>query len=170
MKMRTYTGKRVDPLDLQPEDIDIRDIAHSLSQQCRFGGHTRHHYSVAQHSVLVSRYCLPEDALWGLLHDASEAYVVDLPRPVKHADELAAYREIERRAMGVICDRFGLPRETPWSVKQTDDILCATEQRDLMGYTSTRDVQPLSQYIYPHQSTTAEMMFLDRFDVLGGRR
>src|ERR1039457_118422 len=83
----TFSGLRFWPLDPNPEKILIDDIAHALAHQCRFGGHASRFYSVAEHSVHVSRLCPPEDALWGLLHDASEAYLVDLPRPLKQLPE-----------------------------------------------------------------------------------
>lgn len=75
----TFTGRRIDTLAPDPCEIEIDDIAHSLAQQCRFLGHTDGFYSVAQHSVLVSGFVPDRDALWGLLHDAAEAYVCDLP-------------------------------------------------------------------------------------------
>lgn len=86
--IRTFTGKRFYPLKPTIEDIDILDIAHALSNQCRFSGHSKWHYSVGQHSVYVSQVVRslggsPTDIMWGLLHDASEAYLVDLPTPVK---------------------------------------------------------------------------------------
>ena len=78
--MQTHSGIQFWPLDPRPEDILIEDIAHALSNQCRFAGHCCFHYSVAQHSVLVSENVPAQDAMWGLLHDAGEAYLVDLPR------------------------------------------------------------------------------------------
>lgn len=130
---QTSTGRKVYPLDLRAEDIDVRDIAHHLAHQCRFSGATRFHYSVAQHSVLVARNCPAADALWGLLHDASEAYLVDLPRPLKRLPGMEAYREAERQAMRAVCLRFGLPLEEPESVKRADLLLLSTEARDVMS-------------------------------------
>src|ERR1017187_10636100 len=75
----TFSGIHFWPLLPNPADIRIEDIAHALSNQCRFAGHAREFYSVAEHSVRVSQLCPPEDALWGLLHDASEAYLTDVP-------------------------------------------------------------------------------------------
>src|ERR1017187_6756440 len=112
--IQTYTGKVFDFDDPQPEQIDILDIAHALSNLCRFGGHTRWHYSVAQHSIYVSRLCglgalapvWPMDALYGLLHDAAEAYCVDVPRPIKN--ELTGYTEIEGRVHAAVYAKLGL--------------------------------------------------------------
>ena len=109
----TFSGLRFWPLDPNPEKILIADIAHALAHQCRFGGHASKFYSVAEHSVHVSQLCLPEDALWGLLHDASEAYLVDLPRPLKLLPEFAPYREAERRLQRAVALRFGLPPDQP---------------------------------------------------------
>ena len=81
--IQTMSGVIFYPLDPRPEEIRIEDIAHALSHQCRFAGHCREFYSVAEHSVRVSRELPQEFMLWGLLHDASEAYLVDLPRPIK---------------------------------------------------------------------------------------
>ena len=88
-------------------------MAHSLSQICRFLGHTDGFYSVAQHSVLVSEHVPHEDALWGLLHDASEAYLCDLPAPIKRDPEMSIYRIAEDRLMLAVCERYGLPPEMP---------------------------------------------------------
>ena len=95
----TYTGKHVHSLSPHPEEIDIDDVAHSLSQMCRFLGHTDGFYSVGQHSVLVSELVPAQDALWGLLHDASEAYLCDLPAPIKRDPEMGIYRIAEDRLM-----------------------------------------------------------------------
>src|ERR1051326_5760594 len=79
----THTGKQFWPLDARVDEIDIEDIAHGLSHICRFGGHCRHFYSVAQHSVLVSRAVPLQLRMAGLLHDATEAYIGDMVRPLK---------------------------------------------------------------------------------------
>src|SRR4051812_30250690 len=79
--MQTFTGRQFWPVDPRADEIAIEDIARALAMTCRFGGHVRFHYSVAQHSFLVSLVCSPEHALWGLLHDASEAYLGDVVWP-----------------------------------------------------------------------------------------
>jgi len=91
--IQTYTGKCFHPREPGPDDFDIRDVAHALSLLCRFNGHCRTFYSVAEHSVRVSRICPPAAALWGLLHDLGEAYVGDLPRPLKPL--MPRFEEIE---------------------------------------------------------------------------
>ena len=121
------------PLDAHPSEIRVEPIAHALSHLCRFAGHTREFYSVAEHSVYVSLFCEPADALAGLLHDASEAFLVDVPRPVKHSPALAGYRTIERQLEAVIAEAFGLATLTPPSVKVADERMLATEARDLMA-------------------------------------
>ena len=128
--IRTYTGIHFNPLDPDPELIDPVDIAHSLSLVNRFTGHTNFPLSVAQHSCLVSDYVSVENKLWGLLHDASEAYLSDLARPVKIQDEMCFYREAEDKLMEAICERFNLDLPIPEEVKEADDILLHTEIRD----------------------------------------
>ncbi|WP_180897149.1 phosphohydrolase [Martelella soudanensis] len=129
--MQTYTGRQFWPMDPRPEDVAIEDIAHALSHQCRYAGHCRRFYSVAEHSILVSSQLPPELRLWGLLHDASEAYLVDVPRPVK--PYLTGYREAEDRVMRAICERFDLPPEMPAAVKRVDNAILADEKAALMG-------------------------------------
>ena len=123
----TFTGLRVDPLALTVDDIDIEDIAHALSMQCRFGGHVSQFYSVAQHSVAVSQNVPPGDALWGLLHDATEAYLVDIPRPLKRSPVFAAYRDLEAQLLTTIAKKFNLPPVLPASVHRADSIESFTE-------------------------------------------
>lgn len=165
------------PMAAIVDDVAIENIAHALSNICRFGGHVREFYSVAQHSVLVSFVCDREDALHGLLHDASEGLgLVDLPRPVKHAPELAGYRAAEKRLEGVIARAFGLALVMPDSVKRADEVLLATERRDLMSTSvipwSTREqaVDPMSLVIEPWAPARARTAFLDRFCELTGWR
>jgi 5'-deoxynucleotidase YfbR-like HD superfamily hydrolase len=160
----------VHPLSPRPEEIDIDDIAHSLSQQCRFLGHTDAFLSVAQHSVLVSQQVPREDALWGLLHDASEAYLCDLPSPIKRDPEMSIYRVAEDRLMLAVCEKFGLPPEMPHSVKVADKVVLATEFRDVTTVADDLDWivaecghAPLDNHIFQWPSAVAEDQFLRRF-------
>lgn len=131
--IQTYSGLVMYPLDPRVDEICIEDIAHALSNLCRFTGHTKQFYSVAEHSVRVSWECDPADALWGLLHDASEAYLADMSRPMKRSPGFGPiYAEAEARLMRVICLKFGLPPECPESVHVADNRLLMSEKRDLM--------------------------------------
>lgn len=163
----TFTGKKFWPVDPRPEDIDIVDIAHALSNLCRFGGHCREFYSVAQHSVLLSYICEPKDALWGLLHDASEAYVVDIPRPLKYSPGMEGYKVIEKRMMRAVCEAFGLSYDSPESVNIADEVLIATEARDLMPEHNVKEwtfTHPaLEEQIIPWSPSESKQKFLDRF-------
>ena len=171
--MQTYTGLQFWPLDPLPHEIQIRDIAHSLSLQCRFAGHVKEFYSVAQHSVLVSYNVPEEDGLWGLMHDASEAYLVDLPRPVKNVGELGfIYKQVEKQLMERICNRFNMDIIEPPSVKIVDNRLLMTEKRDLMGKSpgvwTTEGIDPFPFHLKGIDSESAEAGFLRRFKELGG--
>jgi uncharacterized protein len=164
----TYTGKKFFPMDVQARDIDVLDIAHALANMCRFGGHTSQFYSVAQHSVLVS-LILPDDLkLRGLLHDASEAYLVDVPRPLKKIADFSAYRRIERETQGVIYRKFGIndPAE-PQLIHDADNLALATEARDLMGDPSwAKDMEKLKLKIVPWSPENAEFRFMKKFEEL----
>lgn len=167
--IQTYSGRAVRPLQAEPGPIELVDIAHSLSLQCRFNGHCRVHYSVAEHSVRVSRAVPEQDALWGLLHDATEAYLGDLPRPIKLL--LPEYERAEDTMMRLIAGRFGLPWPMPPSVARADRLLLATEARDLMAPPPEDwglDAAPLPGRIEPWSAVEAERAFLRRFDELGG--
>lgn len=130
--IQTFTGRKFYPLAPRIEDICIEDIAHALALQCRFTGHVRVHYSIAQHSEIVSRLVPPELELQGLLHDASEAYLVDVPSPIKRSATFADYRRAEARLQRMIFERFGCPLIEHAFVKAADRIMLATEARDLM--------------------------------------
>jgi hypothetical protein len=165
--IQTYTGRQFWPLDPRPDEIDILDIAHSLSNQCRYSGHVETFYSVAEHSVHVSHIVPPEDALWGLLHDASEAYLVDLPRPLKRHSEMGyLYRGIEAQLMLNVCARYGLDIIEPPSVKHADNVLLSTEKRDLMKIPPKAWVEtepPLDMRIVPWTPLVAKERFLARY-------
>src|SRR6266516_3714044 len=108
------SGKWFNVFDPKPEDIDLKDIAHALANQCRFTGHVREFYSVAQHSVLVSQFCDASDAQWGLLHDASEAYLSDIARPIKkHPDFGPFYLKVEDGLTAAIMKAFDLTKDIP---------------------------------------------------------
>ncbi len=129
--LQTYTGKQFWPLDPRKKDVCLEDIAHALSLLCRFGGHCREFYSVAQHSVLVAAHCPVGMRAQGLMHDATEAYLVDVPRPIKK--HLGGYSDIERGLACVIGKRFGLElADLPAEVHEADNRALRTEQRDLM--------------------------------------
>lgn len=135
----TFSGVTFWPLDPRPEEVVLIDIAHALSHLCRFTGHVRTFYSVAEHCCRVHDLLLHSHvaghAAWGLMHDATEAYLGDVARPTKRAEQGfgAAYRVVEQRLAVVIAERFDLrPRLEPPAVKGADDRLLATEQRDLM--------------------------------------
>ena len=129
--MQTHTGVRFYPLDPRVEDINPIDIAHALGMTCRYSGHTRDFYSVAEHCVHVSYHVPDKYALWGLLHDAAEAYLTDMPRPLKTF--MPKYQTAEELLMAVIVRKFCLtPKEEPKEVKQVDVAMLATEQRQVM--------------------------------------
>lgn len=127
-----YTNSGICVTDDENEDlglIKIEDIAHSLSMQCRFGGHCSRFYSVAEHSVFVSEIVNPVHALEGLLHDGSEGYVTDLPTPIKKMCK--DFEEIEAKFYRKICRRFGIPEEMSLEVKVADRIALYNEARYL---------------------------------------
>jgi hypothetical protein len=128
--MQTASGRQFWPLDPRADEVHIEDIAAALSNQCRFGGHCRWHYSVAQHSVYVSHQVPREMALAGLLHDATEAYCVDVPRPLKH--QLTGYADIERALWLAVAQRFDLPVELPEAVHRADDAVLLAEKEQIM--------------------------------------
>lgn len=125
----TYTGRQFYPLDPRPEDVCIEDIAHHLAMKCRYSGATMGFYSVAEHSVHVSRYVPAEDAKWGLLHDAAEAYLADIPRPVKA--HIPGWRKIERRVEKAVLERFGMSDFEPDAVRLIDTAILADEKAAL---------------------------------------
>lgn len=125
----THTGRKFWPLDPHPDDVCLADIAHALSQQCRYTGHTHHPYSVAEHALLVSAHCPPQFALEGLLHDAAEAYLADVARPVKHL--ITGLIEIEDRIHQAVCTKFDLPFPISPQVKAIDTRILADEREAL---------------------------------------
>lgn len=164
------TNKRVQVLgDVNPDDLDIEDIAHALSNLCRFGGHTREFYSVAEHSVRCFWY-VKEKLGWdksspvmqdkivvrqALMHDASEGYLVDVPRPIKRSPGFEGYLAAEANLEAAIAKKFGLFDEMHPLVKEADLVLLVTEKRDLFNENPDaqlywpKGVLPLNEVIVP---------------------
>lgn len=130
--MLTSTLGQYWPLDPRPEDVRIEDIAAALSKLCRFAGHCNRFYSVAEHSVLVSYEVPSHLALQALMHDATEAYVVDVPRPLKHGLG-ATYADIEELNWLAIADCFGLEHEMHPFVKCADNAVLLAERDQLFA-------------------------------------
>ncbi|MGB2864321.1 MAG: dATP/dGTP diphosphohydrolase domain-containing protein, partial [Sedimentisphaerales bacterium] len=165
--MYTHVGRWINPGDLQPEDVVLTDIAHALANTCRFGGHCRQFYSVAEHSVTVSRLVPSADARWGLLHDAAEAYLTDLPSGVKQY--CPDYRRLEERALEVIAMVFNLsPGGPPFSVHAIEQGLVADEMRWL--FPSRADTEEVRVVSFggkpPLTPDLAKALFLQRFKEL----
>jgi hypothetical protein len=166
-EIQTQSGSYFNFLHPELSEFTIEDIACALSKLCRFTGHTRVFYSVAQHSVMVSNLVPPQDALAGLLHDASEAFLNDINSPLKQL--LTQYKEIEKRVESVIMRNFGLPETLPTSVKTADLIMLATEKRDLMPgcidshWEIIRGVEPMSAVVNPLVPERAYTEFMDRY-------
>ena len=162
----TASGAYFNFLEPDPATVTVEAVAHALSHICRFAGHTRRFYSVAQHCVLAS-YLVPEaDARWALMHDAAEAFVGDVARPLKQL--LGDYKAIEARAEAAVCAAFGLEGSMPPSVKDADLVLLATEQRDLMPahddqWALIEGVTPWEMTIWPWDHAFARRSFLERF-------
>jgi len=165
----TVSGHYFNLVDPTNNVIRVTDIAHALANVCRFAGHVSEFYSVAQHSVLVSYIVAPENALAALFHDAAEAYIGDVTRPLKAL--LPDYRAIEARLQADIFRKLGLPPEIPAEIKTADLIMLATEQRDLMPdhddeWALIANVEPLPETITPWSPSIAAVLFLDRYRVI----
>lgn len=166
--MQTFTGRKFYPLDPKPENINLRDIAHALALQCRFGGHCQVFYSVAEHSVRVANELADEHKAWGLMHDAAEAYLTDIPRPIK--GRFGDYRKFEARLLEAVAERFNLGPGPGDTVMNMDNTMLATEARDLLGpapdmWSPLPD--PLPGKIVPVDWVDAEHLFLVNATNLG---
>lgn len=130
--IQTHSGRQYFLKDPRPSDIFIDDIAHALAHQCRFAGQCAKFYSVAEHSVHVSRLVPEEHQLAGLLHDATEAYLHDITRPLKQL--LPGYEALEDAAWFTISSKFGLDFDMPAAVKEADATLVFVERRKLFPH------------------------------------
>lgn len=167
--MQTFTGKAFYPLDVHEDDIDILDIAHSLALQCRYNGHVDKHYSVAEHCVLLSHIVAPEKALWALLHDAPEAYIGDMVRPLKK--HMPDFMAADDRITAVIALKYGLDGTViPADVTAMDIQICLNERNALLGTPPMEwaiDGDPIPNVtIHAWDWQMAELQYLERFHEL----
>ncbi|MEZ0231873.1 MAG: metal-dependent phosphohydrolase [Methylophilaceae bacterium] len=156
--------------------ITVKEIARALSRICRFGGHLKddvEFYSVAQHSVFVSQIVPREDAFFGLFHDAAEAYIGDVTKPLKQL--LPDFMGIEKHVEREVFQSLKLYHPMPKSIKLADRIMLATEQRDLMPphddvWALTEGIEPLPEKIEPLLPNAAFALFMHRFEhlIVGG--
>jgi len=169
----TFLGDRIDPLNPNPDNIHIEDIAHALSNQCRFGGHTNRFYSVAQHSMAVA-VLSKENYMEALLHDATEAFLVDIPRPIKH--KFSEYMDVEKKLQEVIFTKYSLTYPIPAEVQALDDVVLYFEMGQLINGQEHSDLikqEVMDEYgipegtlIDPLAPQLAERYFLEMFDGL----
>ncbi len=166
----TATGKFFDFDNPDDNIYSVSDVAHALSHICRFTGHTKTFYSVAQHCVMASFIVPTHLRLAALLHDAAEAFIGDVSSPLKAM--LPDYKVIEARVERAIFKRFGV-YDMPYykAVKDADMIMLATERRDLMPYIAEewdclRGVEPLTECIHPWTPAKAYLAFMQRYSAL----
>lgn len=168
--IQTYSGRKFYPLNPHIDSIVIQDIAHALSLICRFAGHCREFYSIAQHCVLVSYLCDNAFALQGVLHDASEGLgLQDIPTPLKRTPMFAEYKKAEKHLQTLIYRRFGCQEEEHPTVKKADVLMLATEARELLSPLHSEwklPCAPLPFKIEPLSPKEAEQLFLNRFNEL----
>lgn len=173
------SGDIFDPFDPDPDKITLGVLASALGNQCRFTGHVGRFYSVAEHSVHVSRIVPPEDAKYGLLHDASEAFIGDMSSPLKGETELGRlYREVEQPLQAMIMHKFGLDGRLPDSVTQADEAMREIERLHLLPRTDEgdelwaewpADTSLVQEFCYPQcwQPELAKVLFLERCKEVG---
>lgn len=169
--MQTYSGRQFWPIDPRPEDLEIEDIAHALSLLCRFNGHCLRFYSVAEHSVLVARLVPAELRLTALLHDASEAYIADVPRPLK--PYLPGYKEAEEAVERAVAERYGTAYPMPVEIKRADNAMLAAEASHIMSqppasWTLPEPAADIGRHWFGWSPERAEDEFLSAFVEFGG--
>ncbi len=167
----TFTSKFVNPFAMTVEDISIKDIAHSLALTCRFRGHTKQYYSVAEHCIRCAEMDLHSPDGYGLaryrlLHDAPEAYLCDLPSPLKVEYPFNLLKYAEEQILDVMYGKFQIPtmtEKTVAAVKHADLTMLATEVRDLCTFRLDRDdlPDPLPETIMPWTWQHAERRYLE---------
>ena len=177
--LQTVSGRFVNPFDPDPTQLDIQDIARALANTCRFGGHCRSFYSVAQHSVIVSELVEqrggdPEDVFAALMHDAGEAYLGDMPHPLKHRSALGeAFKHAEKHLEQALQARFKIKPDVP-EIKRADRALLATERRAFSAedwhWPELEGIEPLDLHLTAWSPDEAAARFQARYDELDEAR
>jgi hypothetical protein len=166
----TFSGRRLHPLDPRPEEVTVEDVAHGLGNTCRYGGQCQFYYSVGTHSIYVSSELAehgPAMALYGLFHDAAEAYITDVPRPLKR--ELDGYDRIEEDILEAVWDRLGVsaPTDEQWeAVMAADDRLFRYEADRLLAEFEPPSVPQLPYDIRPCEPEAVREEFRARAEGL----
>jgi hypothetical protein len=175
--MNNYTmfvrsGQKIDPFNLRPDQVLITDIAHSLSMQCRYNGHTTFFYSVAQHCWLLSiamKEHSRELERAALLHDAAECYIGDMVQPLKVEKDMAAFKRLDNELTGVIFDRFGVDRSTMDALHPFDRGISIDEMQVLMPDVDPhllKIAKPVGVNITEQNPRTAFNLYMQRFKEL----
>lgn len=169
-EIKTFTGVWVNLVDPDPATIFIEDIAHALSQICRFTGHTKKFYSVASHSLRVAAMCSRKHQLSALLHDATEAYLSDINSPLKHTDAMAGYRLLENRMWKCISSKFGIPAGFPLEIVDADE---AALREEMSSTDLSARLTPWTGHLGDHELTapaTVERIYLETFKMMNNER
>jgi len=169
----TFSGNRFYPREPRIDRVAIDDIAHGLAYQCRFNGQTREFYSVAQHSLIVAQQVPPHLRLAALLHDAAEAYLGDMVKPLKVL--LPEFSQLEERVQDIIATAFGIDFSDYGPIKRADLVALATEKRDLMPHSVESwayldGIAPLSERIVLMSPGEAKVAYLDAYARLSAQR
>jgi len=177
--LQTVSGRFVNPFDPDPEQIEIADITRARANTCRFGGHCRSFYSVAQHSVIVSELVEqrggdPEDVFAALMHDAAEAYLGDMPHRLKHRSVLGeAFKQAEKDLERALQARFKIKPDVP-EIKRADRALLATERRAFSAedwhWPELEGIEPLDLQLTAWSPDEAAARFKARYDQLEDAR
>lgn len=169
-RIKTYSGIWFDVFNPKPKNIDIEDIAHALSNICRFNGHTDKFYSVAQHSVFCAFLASDKNKLRALLHDASEAYICDIPRPLKHHPSMKPYLEVEANLQTKIYTRFGITGPEPEEIHAIDNAVLNLEIQNLgfIGFDYKTDFKIPELNFTANKPDIAKNDFLSMFNQLVG--
>jgi hypothetical protein len=177
MKIQTCSGRFVDPFRLTPDDIDIEEGAAVLSRLCRFNGHTRKFYSVAEHSCHAYDVASEDNKLWALVHDLAEYLQTDVPSPIKY--EIPELVRMSREGESAVAEKFGLPWPMPAEIKEIDMRLLATEAMQLLpepavGWRNAREWFPEGGFPEVYElkvkcwhPVEAEAQFMRRFLKVG---
>ena len=187
---RMLSGRRLDLLNPSPLDVELSDIAHGLARVARWNGQTAgdHAFSVAQHSLVVEAIfreqnrCGPDECMMALLHDAPEYVIGDMISPFK-AVVGGGYKTVEKRLEAAVHLRFGLPAETPRTlkdkIKKADRVAAFFEATELAGFSRTEAAKFFGEPrgitigmlpVAPLPALQAQRLFIERFEALEAQR